>query len=63
MNEYAAAVMVMIALMAYLLPTAIAAGRKKKNTNAILALNVLLGWTFIGWIVAFVWSLTQDAAE
>jgi len=25
---------------------------------AILVLNLLLGWTFLGWVGALIWSLT-----
>jgi hypothetical protein len=42
----------------YLLPTIIAFGRHHHSANSIMLVNVLLGWTVIGWIVAFIWSLT-----
>jgi hypothetical protein len=42
----------------YFLPSFIA--WNKRNSGAIIALNILLGWTFIGWVVALVWSLTAD---
>jgi ABC-type transport system involved in cytochrome c biogenesis permease component len=45
----------------YLLPTLVALFRKKQNTVAIAALNFLLGWTFLGWVVALVWALTHEA--
>jgi hypothetical protein len=32
----------------------------KKNVGAIFALNLLLGWTFVGWVIALVWALTKD---
>jgi hypothetical protein len=38
----------------YLLPWAIAASRGKSNAGMIGILNVLLGWTVIGWIIALV---------
>jgi Superinfection immunity protein/zinc-ribbon domain len=41
----------------YFLPAII--GSKKHNATAILAVNVLLGWTVIGWIVALVWALSE----
>lgn len=43
----------------YLLPSIL--GWNKSNAGAIIALNILLGWTFIGWVVALVWALTSDA--
>lgn len=46
----------------YLLPTIIAVVKKKQNTAAIALVNILLGWSFIGWVVALVWAVTVDAA-
>ncbi len=37
-------------------------GGKKRDAVAILALNFFLGWTFIGWVVALVWALTEDSS-
>ena len=42
----------------YLLPTIVAVARGKKNILGIVLVNVLLGWTFIGWIIALVWACT-----
>jgi ABC-type transport system involved in cytochrome c biogenesis permease component len=42
------------------MPTVIALLSKKKNTLAILTLNLLLGWTVLGWIIALVWAVTKD---
>ncbi len=42
----------------YLLPSIIAGWRKHQSGAAICALNILTGWTVIGWIAALVWSLT-----
>jgi T4 superinfection immunity protein len=55
-----ALVAILMILSFYFLPSIIAAGRKKQNTGAILALNTFLGWTFVGWVVAFIWALTAD---
>lgn len=41
---------------AYFLPWAIAATRGKSNSLAIALVNLLLGWTIIGWVVALVMS-------
>ena len=44
----------------YFLPAIIARG--KKDAMAIFWLNLLTGWSLIGWIVALVWALRQDSA-
>lgn len=55
-------VWIMIVMFAglYFLPAIVAYSRKKRNAGAILALNILLGWTLLGWIVALVWGMTHD---
>ncbi len=42
----------------YLLPTWVAVARNHHNAMAIAAVNILFGWTFLGWGIAMVWSLT-----
>lgn len=54
------AILIIIGLFFYFLPTTITCSKHKKNSVAICALNVLPGWTFIGWVAALVWSLTND---
>lgn len=49
-------------IVAYFIPTVIAVMRKHSQTVPIVAVNILLGWTFLGWVVALVWSLTADKA-
>lgn len=43
----------------YFIPAIVAARRAHKSATAIVLLNFFLGWTLIGWIVAFVWSFTE----
>jgi hypothetical protein len=45
----------------YLLPTLVAVSNKKRNMAAVAVLNIFLGWTFLGWIVALVWATCKDA--
>jgi hypothetical protein len=42
----------------YLLPSVL--GWHKKNRAAIIALNLLLGWTLLGWVGALVWALMKE---
>ncbi len=43
----------------YVLPSTIAIARKHHNTATIVALNLLLGWMFIGWVVSLALSLSE----
>lgn len=42
----------------YFLPAVNAKFRSHHNTKAIFAFNLFLGWTFLGWVIALVWSCT-----
>lgn len=50
----------LLGLALYLLPTIIAAARGKKKIVGIVLVNVLLGWTFIGWVAALIWACVVD---
>jgi len=52
-----------VALALYLVPSFIAVNKNKRNKNAIVALNLLLGWTFVGWVAALVWSLMREPSD
>ncbi len=52
-----ATIAVIFGLSIYLAPTAIAFFRGHPNAGAIAAVNVLLGWSFLGYVLALVWSL------
>ena len=51
-----------VLLFSYLLPMFVAMIRGHRNTVAIALTNILLGWTFLGWVIALVWSFTNDGA-
>ena len=43
----------------YFMPTLIAFLRQHKNKMAIFLLNLLLGWTVLGWVGSLVWSVMK----
>lgn len=45
----------------YFLPVIVALVRSRRDTVSIFLLNLFLGWTFIGWVVALVWALKPEA--
>jgi hypothetical protein len=46
-----------------MVPTIVASNRKHPQVGAICALNILLGWSFLGWVVALVWALIKSASH
>jgi hypothetical protein len=44
----------------YLTPYLIAAIRRRTNSDRVLMMNIFLGWSVIGWIVAFVWAVGKN---
>lgn len=56
----AALTLMVLALGFYFLPAIVAWQRSHRNTAAILVLNLLLGWTLLGWALALVWAVYQE---
>ena len=50
--------LVILAILAYFIPTIV--GWRKKNAGGIIALNLFLGWTFLGWVAALIWALSPE---
>jgi len=52
-----------VILPLYFIPSLIARRRDHRNVVPICILNLLLGCTFIGWVGALVWSLTDNTNQ
>src|SRR5471032_1653241 len=44
------------AVVLYLAPSIIADAREREDAFAVTMVNILLGWTVIGWFAALVWA-------
>ncbi|MEW5666182.1 superinfection immunity protein [Pseudomonas putida] len=55
-SPVAAFIMLIAAFVIYFLPTFVAAKRAHPNGTSIFLLDLFLGWTFIGWLAALIWS-------
>ena len=51
--------LVVVNIPLYFLPSIL--GRRKRNRVAILVVNLLFGWTFVGWFVVLLWALATDS--
>ena len=47
----------------YLVPTSVAILRGHPKIGPILLVNLLLGWTLLGWAVALAWALSAQEAK
>ena len=57
-------IMLLLIVLIYMLPSLIAYSREHPRRQDIAVLNILLGWTLIGWIAVFLWaSLAQFERE
>lgn len=54
-------ILILLLFGLYFLPSII--GYSHRNFGSIFLLNLLLGWTFIGWIVALIWAVSNDQKE
>ncbi len=45
-------------IVLYFLPAII--GRNKHDAAGIFLLNLFLGWTFIGWLIALIWACAGE---
>lgn len=50
--EGSGAGMLIVVLGLYLVPTIIGMIRKVPNIGSVIVINLLLGWTLVGWVVA-----------
>jgi hypothetical protein len=48
-------------IIVYFLPTILA--KDKAGWYRIFLVNLLLGWTFIGWIIALVWVVREKSID
>lgn len=52
-------VAIVVGIAFYFIPAIIGFKRQHPNKAAILCVDLLLGWSFIGWVVALVWACTN----
>ena len=50
---------ILFIVLIYFLPFIVAIARKHLDSTAIFVLNLFLGWTFIGWVIALIWAVKK----
>ena len=46
-------------IVIYFVPALIAKLRDTENVEAILLVNLVFGWTMLGWIAALIWAIVE----
>ena len=52
-----------VVLVLYFLPSIVGAVRKVPNIGSVIVINVFLGWTFVGWVVALAMAVRSVPAR
>ena len=56
-------VTLLVGVVLYFLPTIIVVKRQSASVTPVVLVNLLLGWTIIGWIIALIWSLSAKGVD
>jgi hypothetical protein len=57
------AAFLLVLFVPYWAPTIIAFVRHHPSKGGILAVNMFFGWTFVGWVVALAWALSDNSGR
>lgn len=53
-------ILFLVGIFLYFLPTGIAMARNCQARSGIEIVNLFLGWTFVGWVVALAWAASGE---
>jgi uncharacterized membrane protein len=56
-------ILIILIALVYFMPTLAAIAREHKRGWGVLILNVLLGWTILGWMLLLAYALLSEAEE
>lgn len=56
---FGAWLLLVLMFVSYMLPTIVAACRPHPSRLGVCVLNIVAGWTMVGWIAAFIWACAQ----
>jgi hypothetical protein len=56
-------IVVVLLFVLYFLPTIIATARKVPNVGSVFVVNLFLGWSFIGWVVALAMAVRSKPSR
>ena len=60
MDGFLLILLIILGLAVYFIPTIVAFVSQQENRVAIMVLDILLGWTLVGWVVSLVWAVKKN---
>lgn len=57
--EASSAITAIVLLIVYFIPALNAYSKRHRSRAMILVVNLMLGWTLLGWLVALAWSASS----
>jgi len=58
--KIAAFVFIFLALVFYFIPSFIATLRDAQHSRMIFLINLVFGWTVLGWIASLIWAIVES---
>jgi hypothetical protein len=55
-------ILLLLCLIIYMLPTLIAYARDIPSRQTITVVNIVFGWTLIGWFICFLWAMLAETS-
>ena len=59
MESFGAFLLIIFIIMLYFIPAIIASNRKHPAANAITFVNLIAGWSLLGWVVCLIWAYSN----
>ncbi len=58
--EFLGVIIIILLIFVYFLPALVANGGNHSKALAITLLNIFLGWTLLGWVIALIWAVSEE---
>lgn len=62
MDVFFGLILLALGVCFYFLPSIVASQRSHPSAAGIAVLNLFLGWTLVGWVVALVWAVSSGSS-
>lgn len=61
--EFIIFILLILGVIVYFIPALVANNHQHPQTGAITILNLFLGWTLLGWVIALVWACSKQEPQ